>query len=104
MHKLAKMSLKDSCNEYVTQEIIEKVQKYIDDYNLNPSYELFMKALSNAPLGLQLFEHIDTNYKQLQTIYFQRKHHRLREDWGAFCKFIEELPYAKELIIGETTD
>jgi hypothetical protein len=40
-----------------------------------------------------------TNYEQLATIYKQRKHHKLKEDWGAFCKFIEELPYAKELII-----
>ena len=104
MHRLTKMSLKNSCNEYVTNEIIEKVQGYIDEYNADPTYESFMKVLSNTPLGLQLFEHIDTNYKQLQTIYFQRKHHKLKEDWGAFIEFIENLPYAKEFIIGETNN
>jgi hypothetical protein len=40
----------------------------------------------------------DTNYMQLRTIYKQRKHDRLKEDWGAFLKFIEELPYFNELI------
>jgi hypothetical protein len=63
-----------------------------------------MKCISDCPMGLELFMRVSTNYKQLQTIYFQRKHHRLREDWGAFIEFIEKLPYAKELIIGEITD
>ena len=36
----------------------------------------------------------------LKTIYKQRKNHKLREDWSAFCEWIETLPYAKELIIG----
>ena len=36
-----------------------------------------------------------------KTIYYQRKNHRLKEDWGAFIKFIEELPYFKTLILGE---
>lgn len=34
----------------------------------------------------------------LRNIYNQRKHHRLPE-WHIFCKFIEQLPYAKEFII-----
>lgn len=104
MHRLSKMKMKDCCNEYVTNEIIEQEQKYIDEYNKNSTYENFMKALSNCPLGLQLFEHIDTNYMQLKTIYNQRKNHKLKEDWGEFCKFVESLPYAKELILGENGD
>jgi hypothetical protein len=63
-----------------------------------------MEMVSNCPLGLELFMRISTNYKQLQTIYHQRKHHKLKEDWGAFCEFVENLPYAKEFITGETTD
>ena len=65
-------------------------------------YERWMKVLSNTPLGLELFMRVSTNYKQLQTIYYQRKNHRLKEDWGAFIKFIEELPYFKQLILGES--
>lgn len=64
-------------------------------------YTCWMIILSNCPLGLELFMRVSTNYKQLQTIYHQRKHHKLKEDWGAFCKMIEELPYFKELILGE---
>ena len=43
------------------------------------------------------FTRVSTNYLQLKTIYKQRKNHKLKEDWGAICTMIEELPY-KELI------
>lgn len=40
------------------------------------------------------------NYENLRNIYASRKHHKLKE-WHVFCDFIRELPYAKELILGE---
>jgi hypothetical protein len=55
-------------------------------------------------MGAELFVRVSTNYKQLQTMYWQRKTHKLREDWGEFCKFVRELPYANELIIGKNLD
>jgi hypothetical protein len=64
-------------------------------------YDCYMRIISNCPMGAELTVHVSTNYEQLATIYRQRKKHKLKEDWGAFCKFIEELPFAKELIIGE---
>ena len=81
------------------------MSNYISEYNnaVDPDekYEAFMKVISNCPMGLELFMRVSTNYKQLQTMYFQRKYHKLKEDWGAFCEFVEGLPFAKELIIGE---
>ena len=38
------------------------------------------------------------NYENLFNIYRQRKNHKLIE-WREFCKWIETLPYAKELLI-----
>ena len=123
MHRLLKMDISRSCNKYVTPETKRNLMKYIDEYNIlanepiNSSinatqeqflqehdqkvYEAWMKVLSNCPLGLELFERISTNYKQLQTIYWQRKNHKLKEDWGAFCKFIEDLPYSDYFIMGK---
>lgn len=37
------------------------------------------------------------NYEVLHNIYHARKNHKL-DEWREFCKIIEELPYAKELI------
>ncbi len=115
MHKLLKMNIDEACNEYVTQETKNNLKAYIKDYNdtvslyehsvnmenaRNAVYKAWMKVISNCPMGLELFMRVSTNYKQLQTIYHQRKNHKLKE-WHTFCKMIEELPYFKELILGE---
>lgn len=39
------------------------------------------------------------NYEVLANMYHARKNHKL-DEWREFCKWIETLPYAKELIIG----
>lgn len=40
------------------------------------------------------------NYEVLNNMYHSRKNHKL-DEWREFCKWVEALPYAKELIIGE---
>lgn len=39
------------------------------------------------------------SYAALRNIYHARKNHKLTE-WHDFCRWVESLPYAKELIIG----
>lgn len=106
MHRLVKMDM-DSCfNEYVTQESKDMMKRLVADYNLvcdtgskTEIYHAFMTVISNCPYGIELFMRCSTNYEQLATIYRQRRHHKLKEDWGAFCTFIESLPYSRELIL-----
>lgn len=101
MHKLQAFTSK-SYNKYVDGSSIRRVEEYINGYNeaITPEdkYYYWMKALSNCPLGLELTMRCTTNYLQLRTIYHQRKNHKLKEDWGAFCDWIKSLPYSKELI------
>lgn len=101
MHRLLQMDMDTSFNEYVTEYSKNQMKELIEDYNREQTYENFMRVVSNCPMGLELFMRCSTNYLQLKTIYRQRKGHKLKEDWGAFLSFIESLPYAKELIIGE---
>lgn len=116
MHKLVKMDMDACFNEYVTDESKKQMKRLIAEYNeLNDKmppfdelrehetkvYKAFMRVVSNCPLGVELFMRCSTNYKQLQTIFHQRKNHKLKEDWGAFCDFIRGLPYAKEFITGQ---
>ncbi len=57
------------------------------------------RLLSEGFLQLRTW---DTNYAELRNMYFQRRHHPLKEEWiDTFCKWIESLPYAKELIMYE---
>lgn len=70
-------------------------------YKSDYIYDCYMRIISNCPMGAELFVRISTNYEQLATMYKQRKTHKLKEDWGAFTKWVETLPYAKELIICE---
>lgn len=103
MHRLVKMDM-DSCfNKYVTAQSKEQMKRLIHNYNEDKSYDSFMRVISNCPLGVEMFMRCTTNYRALKTIYKQRKHHRLHDDWViGFCKnFIEKLPYANELIICE---
>ena len=63
---------------------------------------LLLRAKRLLPEGFLQMRTEDTNYAELRTIYHQRKNHRLEEEWqDTFCKWVETLPYARELIIGE---
>lgn len=102
MHRLLQMNM-DSCfNKYVTEDARSMMKVLIQIYNRDKTYENWMKVVSNCPRGIELFERVSTNYLQLKTIYHQRKHHKLIDDWQiGFCKnFVEKLPYANEFIIG----
>lgn len=97
-HRLSSLMEANYYNEYVTEEIKTRVQKYLDAYNANPSYENYMVLLSNCPLGLQLFMRCSTNYMSLRNLYHQRIHDKLKEDWGAVLSMIHNLPYAEDFI------
>ena len=107
MHRLTKMDMDACFNKYVTPKSKAQMKELIKEYNEAKDskaskevvYRAFMRVISNCPQGIELFMRCTTNYEQLATIYRQRKNHVLREDWQAFCAFIESLPYAHELII-----
>ena len=92
MHKITKMDIDKTCNQYVDNKIIEILENYIIEYN-------FYKVIYNIPSGFEYTARLTTNYRQLKTIYAQRKNHRL-PDWHVFCDWIKTLPYS-ELITQE---
>ena len=104
MHRLSSMDMDTCFNKYVTDESKEQMKRLVKKYNENKSYDDFMVMLSNCPQGIELFMRVSTNYLQLRTLYRQRKTHKLKEDWGAVCEFIEKLPYANEFIIGNNSN
>ena len=64
--------------------------------------KLLVRAKRMLPEGFLQLRTLDTNYAELRSMYFQRRNHRLKEEWSdMFCKWVESLPYAKELIMYE---
>ena len=104
MHRLSSMDMDTCFNKYVTDESKEQMERLVKKFNDTKSYEDFMVMLSNCPQGIELFMRVSTNYLQLRTLYRQRKNHKLKEDWGAVCEFIEKLPCANEFIIGNNSN
>lgn len=114
MHRITQFKLKDQCNKYVDSRIIDIVQEKIDEYNRLKELdkkshsdsrtellkELYLEILYNIPSGFELTAGMTTNYRQLKTIYHQRKTHKLPE-WREFCTWIETLPKFKEICLGE---
>lgn len=118
MHRITKFDLDKAYNEYVDPRIIGIMKEKVEEYNalcdpcpgsIKPGEEarineekirLYLEILYSNPAGFRLTAGMTTNYRQLKTIYAQRRNHRLPE-WREFCKWIETLPMS-ELITGET--
>lgn len=98
MHKIAQFDIAEQCHELVSVGVIEIVEALKNQYNENPTPENYLKLLYNVPVGFKLTAGMTTNYRQLKTIYQQRKDHRLPE-WRKFCQWIETLPMFKELVM-----
>lgn len=99
MHRIAQFDLDKQYDEHTDPRVIEIVKELAAKYNETKDPEDYLRLLMSNPCGFQLTAGMTTNYRQLKTIYAQRRTHRLPE-WREFCAWIETLPYAKEFITG----
>lgn len=98
MHRIAKFNLDEQYDEHTDPRSIEIVKELVAKYNETKDPEDYLRCLMSNPCGMRLIAGMTTNYRQLKTIYAQRKNHRLPE-WREFCAWIETLPMS-ELITG----
>ena len=91
MHRITKFNLNKVYNEYVDPRIITIMKEKVDTYNqledktTEEAKKMYLEILYSNPAGFRLTAKLTTNYRQLKTIYQQRKDHRLPE-WREFCK------------------
>ena len=102
MHRITKFNLDKAYIEYTDPRMIEIMQQLVAQYNADPTPDNYLKVLYSNPAGFRLTAGMTTNYRQLKTIYYQRKNHRLPE-WRVFTEWIETLPMFKELILNENS-
>lgn len=107
IHRITRFNLDNSYVKYVDDRIVEIIKEKVDKYNNEEltdeeKRELYLEILYSNPTGFKLTAAMTTNYRQLKTIYAQRKNHRLPE-WREFCKWIETLPHS-ELITAKNIE
>ena len=110
MHKIAakEFTLEDFSIEHLNEDVVKSPFKTIIDC-LNFFRDLFIQhkdkedwwqMIQLLPSSYNQKRTIMLNYEVLRNMYHARKNHKL-DEWHDFCAWIETLPYAKELIIGE---
>lgn len=58
----------------------------------------FMNMIQTLPTSYNQLRTVTLNYEVLVNMYYARRTHKL-DEWKTFCRMIEMLPYAKELIL-----
>ena len=108
-----------SCEHLFNDEKLKTIIEWLNDYR-----DIYLNWDDNKPwisddtkkpvtkkdVWWQLIQLLPSSYNQMRTwtgsyenlrnMYHQRKNHKL-DEWHQFCDWVETLPYAKELIIGE---
>jgi hypothetical protein len=87
-----------------TQEVFEIVKDELERlrvlFNETGEKKYWRAIIELLPMGFNIKATVMLNYEILANIYKWRNNHKVFE-WVEFCKWIETLPYAKELIINE---
>lgn len=94
MHRISKFDLDEQYIGYVDKRIIGIMNELKDRYNETQDQEDYLRLLYSNPCGFRLTAAMSTNYRQLKTIYSQRRFHRLPE-WREFCEWILTLPHSE---------
>ena len=109
MHKIhsKEFSMEDFSTDHMTEETKTQMEQLIGW--LETLRGKFLETKDKAywydiiqllPSGYNQMRTVTLNYEVLYNIYYARKNHKL-EEWHTFCHWIEELPYARELLLQE---
>ncbi|MFT4107827.1 MAG: hypothetical protein QM657_18905 [Lacrimispora sp.] len=109
MHKIHSkpFELEDFSHDHMTEETLsfmktvvselEKIRlRYLETKDKKEWYDL----IQLLPSSYNQMRTCTLNYENVINMYFARRSHKLAE-WHTFCQWVETLPYAKELILGE---
>lgn len=121
MQRMTEFDLDEAYIEYTDPRIVAIMKEKVKDYNdlqedirirreegkdvttlKDLSREKYLEILYSNPAGFRLTARMTTNYRQLKTLYLQRRKNRLPE-WRAFCEWITTLPHS-EFITGGTKE
>lgn len=119
-HRATKFDLSspDAFDSHVDKRIIDVVREKVNEHNVLLAMsketsdietikeidkrlkELHLEIIMSMPNGFVITARMTTNYRELRQIYYQRQNHKLPE-WREFCAQVRELPYFKQICLGE---
>lgn len=109
MHKIhsKEFTLDDFSHDHLTEEGLHSLKRTIEDLERirlkfveEKKKEDWYTLIQLLPSSYNQMRTCSMNYENLINMYFGRKSHKLME-WRSFCDWIESLPYASDLILGE---
>lgn len=81
-------------------EYIDMLEWLRNKFNETQEKRFWRALIEMLPEGYNMKATVQLNYQVFKHMHRVRKNHKL-DEWVYFCKWISELPYAKELITGE---
>lgn len=84
--------------EQILETIIRELNYLRAQYLDTKEYNYVRSGKRILPESFLQRRTVNFNYAELLSIYYQRKNHRLKNEWTAVCDWIESLPYMDEFI------
>lgn len=84
-------------------DIIDCLNKYRTLYLETKDKLWWWQMIQLLPSSYNQLRTVTLNYETLLNQYHARNHHKL-DEWHAYCEWIENLPYFKEMCLEVTTD
>lgn len=110
MHKIQakEFTLSDFSIEHLNVDVINNPFKEIIrclnffrlSYLQNKDKDDWWQMIQLLPSSYNQKRTVQLNYAVLKNMYHARKNHKL-DEWRTFCEWVESLPLAEELIVGE---
>lgn len=109
MHKIHSkpFEMEDFSHDHMTDSALSFMRSVVDElekirfrYMETKSKEDWYDLIQLLPSSYNQMRTCTLDYETLINIYFARRNHKL-EEWHTFCRWIETLPYAAELIVAE---
>lgn len=115
MHKIAAkvFTIDDFSNEHLEDMFLDGLRETIrllniardgfiraskEENPLVPAKDYWWQMIQLLPSSYNQKRTVQLNYQVLKTMYYARKEHKL-DEWREFCKWIEELPYFREIVL-----
>ena len=84
----------------LTQKIVKCLNECREKFLETKDKTYWWQMIQLLPSSYNQKRTVQLNYAVLKNIYHARKNHKL-DEWHEFCRMIENLPHAEELIVGE---